>query len=273
MIKEKINAIFYRIRSIRKISFNRRLARVVFTWIYFIGIVAIGGYSVFGAYTGDEDILKQLDWLLLQWSVGHILLLFSLAWFIKIPRSPIIGSKIQTTGYLYTLLGFIVAILKSGAMEGSFSVDSIMAPIGTAVITSLLGWFLGDLLTEEDEYRTGKSLTAESERLADELASFVEAVQSMHAKYIETIKETNLQFTMAKDVTSQLIMALEPLYSSLRELESTEVFSNFGEGVTQLATNLKAAADAAENTSDYLKQTDVLVDTYEKLIKRMADEK
>ncbi len=157
-------------------------------------------------------------------------------------------------------------------MEQSFSVSSILAPIGTAIITSLLGWFLGELLTD-GEYRSEKSVDTESGRVADELSRFIEAIQSLHTKYIETITETNRQFSKARSITSAFNEPFQSINASLKKLEKKDGLANFGDEMLKLIESLRNAAGAAEDTAVFLNQTRVLIDTYEKLIKKIADEK
>ena len=157
-------------------------------------------------------------------------------------------------------------------MEQGFSVSSILAPIGTAIITSLLGWFLGGLLTD-DEYGSKKSLDIESGRVTDELSRFIEAIQSLHAKYIDTITETNRQFSKAKSITSEFNESFKSISASLKKLEKKDGLANFGDEMLKLIASMRNAASGAEDTAVFLNQTRVLIDTYEKLIKKIADEK
>jgi len=120
---------------------------------------------------------------------------------------------IQIEGYLHTLIGFFAAILTLVEIPGvneTPELSSIAFPIGTALLTSIAGWFLGNELTKyriENEDKLSKAvdkLTENIDILANSMSNLTDEVLLTKVKYEKITREyvgimTNL-FTVQKNV-------------------------------------------------------------------------
>lgn len=110
-----------------------------------------GGFGVAVIILILVKFLGLPDILLLATGVVHILCLVYLANKVKNISYLVVsaGNRIQTAGYLHTLIGFAAALLvlsKSG-----FQVSDLSIPLATKLFTSLLGWFFGGEFIAEGE--------------------------------------------------------------------------------------------------------------------------
>ena len=131
-------------KSIRQKSF--------FTTVYMGGVILA---IVLGSFIIYSDFLNP--WLLLIEGVVHLSILVYLGYKIKTPSVKLYaGERIQTAGYLHTLIGFFVAIglLGVGKIEVGKLQDlqKMLLPVSSALITSILGWlFGGEIGAKEDD--------------------------------------------------------------------------------------------------------------------------
>jgi len=235
-------------------------AKNFFDFIYKAGIL-FGLVVVYGAF-------KQWPWAtgfagldLLFFSTGYILLLVLIAWiFIRMPRGRIVGSRVQLAGYLYTLIGFIISILSLDDAE--FSVENLIFPLGTALVTSLLGWFFGGLLIDADEEQYLQTLGAESDRLATEMAEFTSSIEIAHRRYLDTINGAGEEFRIVLETAKGFNELLQPLSETLHELTESRFVDSvqtLSEDFETLRENVQQAAEAAESTATYLDQSKGLI--------------
>ena len=88
---------------------------------------------------------------LLAVSVGHMLGLTVLAWaqVASRQRTPAdlgdVGGRLTTTGYLHTLLGVFASLSQLGRVDllTAAGLSALVTPMGTALITSIIGWWMG----------------------------------------------------------------------------------------------------------------------------------
>lgn len=249
--------------------------------------------------------------VLLWFSLAYILGMFLYAKFkIPKPRIPIISNKIQVAGYLYTLIGFIISVLRLQANH--LKIEEIYVPIGISLATSVLGWFLGGLLADEDNASMDISLKSETDKLANEIQSFSNVISKLHVEYAEAIKDATKEMKklIAKqsslysegdkiveemkknsaDLISNLNQSLEPLGNSVAGISSTlqtlssEVKKNMGKefvdsldtinaGFKNLNTNVGESAKEAKNVADYLGQSRKLIDELKMLLDLIIKER
>ena len=123
-----------------------------FDWIWWIGFF-IAIVSAILLTTNDEFItfITAHQSIILLFGIGHMLILTLFGMLaIKNKASNLdVGSRISTMGYLHTLIGTTVALIlvSSNNSEGSADIlkqmDLIITPIGSALITSIIGWAVG----------------------------------------------------------------------------------------------------------------------------------
>ncbi len=102
----------------------------------------------------------EYTWFLLIEGILHILFLSIWGFSSKSSSFKIFaGERIQTAGYLHTLIGFSVAITLLGT--GSISIEAKetwLAPMGSALVTSILGWLLGGEIAYKEDDSVDKAI-------------------------------------------------------------------------------------------------------------------
>lgn len=165
-------------------SFSPAQAHQAFLWLYWIGVLA--GF-VMALLPG---LGAQEPYLLLGVGVAVVLGLTALAYQLPADQRIPAGERIQTAGYLFTLVGFTAVLLMlpqltgpQGSSEGVL--QAAFGPLGTALATSILGWFLGGevVATGEAPREHGPApsttVAAELERVAEAVSELHRAVQIM----------------------------------------------------------------------------------------------
>jgi len=266
----------------------------LFNHIYYLGMfIAVAG--IFS--TAQEAIigiiyLPDFSNYILLISLTHMLLLIILGFKAARENQPLFGEKIQTAGYLYTLIGFSVALLHISST--GFSLIDIMQPLGSALITSILGWFFGSEIASLGKSSATKSMNHEMDAVAIELAGFLAAIKKAHESYVTTIYKVaddyqslhqqqktiiNHSRHFAEQLESQfnstsktLNCLSESIDAATQRLEKSfnHDFKNASEQITKNAilhaNALKQASMEAKNTGQYLKETKVLINELEKYI-------
>ena len=116
----------------------------ILSYIYLVGIVI-------GVALGLIIINKNLssNYLLIE-GLFHVLILTMFGYTMKEPFKQVIaGSKIETAGYLHTVIGFFVAIALVG--KGDINMDNLLSPISSALLTSIIGWLFGGEISGRGE--------------------------------------------------------------------------------------------------------------------------
>lgn len=242
-------------------------AKKLFNFIYMSGIL-FGMVIVYGTFQKWSWAIEYSGLKLLTFSTSYILLLCFVAWtMIRKPRGRIIGARVQLAGYLYTLIGFIISVL---SMDNSnFTIENLIFPLGTALVTSLLGWFFGGLLSDADEEQYIKTLGTESDRLAAEFADFASSAEIMHKKYLDTIKGAGEEFQMVLETAKVFNELLQPLSEILYELSESRLadsMKELSEDFEKLRKNVQKASEAAEGTATYLDQSKGLITGVEEFL-------
>lgn len=129
----------------KKINFYSKNNLRILSKIYLSGIII-------GVSLGLIIIHKNLssEYLLIE-GLLHLVTLTFLGYTMQKPFEQIIaGSKIETAGYLHTIIGFFVAInlLDKG---GDFDINNLLNPIASALLTSILGWLFGGEISGRGE--------------------------------------------------------------------------------------------------------------------------
>ncbi len=119
-----------------------------FSKFYMGGIFLAGGLGILIVKLEVSSLFLLIE------GIGHLLLLVYLGYKIKIPSDRMYaGDRIQTAGYLHTLVGFSVAIslLGTGKIEVAQieNLQQLLAPMGSALVTSIIGWLLGGEIAGE----------------------------------------------------------------------------------------------------------------------------
>jgi len=139
------------------------MIKMLFSTLWWFGFV-IAIALMIGLYFEVEFIQTHVGGLFLLVGVQHMVILVILGFFaIREKEDNIeIGNRVATMGYLHTLIGTSVALIMTAHYGSDVieHVESIIAPIGSSLITSIIGWAFGKEM-ERDKYRF--KLTAEEE--------------------------------------------------------------------------------------------------------------
>ena len=241
-------------------------------WVYRIGIliaiiIAVSG----GPYLEKLGInLPNYSNKLFYFGVGHMLLLSILGYWAARRDRVITGTKIQTAGYLHTLIGFAAALILL-IPDQERTLNSVLSPLGSAVVTSIIGWFVGGEIIEKQPEKRGGFLDYEMESIAEELNGFAISISVVHKEYIAALKETVSQLERetetlkkAKTISSEIGGLLTPFSASVASLLKNlrEIDSMLLEAKKGLSETTTAAKDVAK----YLNESRVLIEQLEGLL-------
>lgn len=251
-------------------------------------IALTAGQRTILGYEYTDDISHYI----LPYGIVHMLVLILLGIRLPPTKRNVAGDRIQTAGYLYTLIGFSAALLHVAGRN--FELVELMSPLGSALVTSILGWFVGGELSSGKNEEGIPALKSEMSKLAVEIGGFMSNVQRAHTMYIKTIDSaadeyTKLQAAQEKVISSSL-GSLKEAENMLRKVNETSLAlssslekatnslsKSFGEDLLKAtgqilhnakehASALSLAASEAKNASRYLAESRVLIEELERLL-------
>lgn len=238
---------------------------------YWLGIICAGIIAATGNSEFRNSVLpiSDLSGSLLVFGVIHMVFLVLLGFFVAKRDKPLAGGKIQTAGYLHTLIGFAAALLLINSP--TFSLPSLISPLGSAVFTSIIGWFVGGEIAERGSSGRENFIDTKMDAVAKEFEDFAVGIRRIHEKYLTTIRETISELERETDAlrkaritTTDLSEILDPvarlsetLLRNLRELAAKSQEAKEG---------LADTASAARDTAKYLRDSRVLIEQLENLL-------
>jgi archaellum component FlaC len=192
---------------------------MLFSVVWWLGFVIAVGLML-GLYANIAFIERYVGVLFLAVGIQHMVLLVILG-FLSIVQERDdnieVGNRVSTMGYLHTLIGTSVALImtsKFGGAEMIAHIDAIIAPIGSALITSIIGWAFGKEM-ERERYRFKLSSTEESDNALEFLA------QKVTNAGLKIEKSSNLWVENIEKSTNQLISSSKRLEETIRDAEQT----------------------------------------------------
>ena len=233
------------------------MIKILFSVIWWVGFV-IAIMLMIGLYADIEFIRKYAGSLFLLIGIQHMVLLVVLGFFAIKERADNIevASRIATMGYLHTLIGTAVALILT-AQYGSEvieHVENIIAPIGSSLLTSIIGWAFGKEL-ERDKYRLKISSEEESnnalEFLAQKVTHSAILIEKSSILWVETINKSSRQVqNTSQELEKQFTESIE------RTQETTDLLSKSFENIyKKMEKSLEGLTTVMErdlqNTSDY----------------------
>lgn len=271
----------------------------MFNSIYYLGMFI----AVAGIFSTAQDTIIGIAYLpdfssyILLISISHMLLLIALGFKAASENQPLFGEKIQTAGYLHTLIGFSIALLHISNID--FSLIDVMQPLGSALITSILGWFFGSEIASMGKSAATKSINNEMDAVATELSGFLAAIKKAHESYVTTIykvaddyqslhqqqktiinhsthfaEQLESQFNSTSKTLDQLSETIDAATQRLGKSFNHD-FKNASDQILENAiahaNALKQASTEAKNTGQYLKETKVLINELEKYIEYLNE--
>ena len=272
-----------------------------FIYTYACGIII----AMLASITGGQGVIfgkiymEDYSIYILPFSLTHMLLLILLGYRLPLSRRNLAGDRVQTAGYLHTLIGFSAALLHVSTHD--FNLSEIMSPLGSALITSIMGWFAGGELSSTAHNSDVPGIKDEMGKIAIELKDFLTSVQEAHTCYVDTIKGASDEYEKLqekqKEVISKSTEALAEIDETLKTLNdsygeilesvrksSKSISESFGarfhettqqvlENARKHAAALEGAASEAKNTQKYLSESRVLIEELERLLKYVTSAK
>ena len=255
----------------------QRVLDTKFDWAWWIGFIL----AIVTVFIIKFGIMENML-IVLFYGIGHMTLLTFLGLqAIKQGKSNIdIGHRISTMGYLHTLIGTTVALILASNhnSEGQNilnQMDLIIVPIGSALITSIIGWAIGTELersihgTREDTIvdHALNNLSDDINYLGKELRNSTSNWMSSIDKTIEKLEEStdNLESKFEKTLT----VSSSKLDNDSKILMD-KYFSSFDYLFKQLENQIKTTQNSFNNSSDDATKimTNLMV-AFESIFKRM----
>jgi len=160
----------------------------IFKIVYFLGIFFSGVLTFVSSDKNNTEISK-LVWLV---GVSHVFVLAMIGFKMQQSKDKAAaGLRVQTSGYLHTLIGFSGALFQ---LDPQNLLATIVVPLSYALFTSIIGWFFGGELVNEFNEQQGGGIANEAERLIREFKSFSDSLSAIHKQYIQKIKDASDSF-------------------------------------------------------------------------------
>lgn len=220
-----------------------------FSIIYVAGVLAGIAIALSGAFEPEYLLFEGL---------GHLCILVAWGYFV-IPNAvkKEAGDRIQTAGYLHTLIGFSAAIVNLESAAGSGGFSDILYPLGSALSTSIVGWLLGGEISSMGADYEKVFVRSEFDKLAYELATVSENLRHVHSDYVTTIQQSSQAY---KELQAQQ----ESLVNRHQELQQALMQRN--------EANAEELADASSKMSQFLTQTSARLESLDALFARTVND-
>ena len=157
------------------------MVKRLFSISWWVGFLVAVGLMV-GLYM-EIDIIENINSknLFLILGITHMAILVILGFWsiVKFEDDNVeVANRVSTMGYLHTLIGTSIALIAMGSIDNgdiSKSMNLIIIPIGSALITSIIGWAFGKEM-ERDRYRFIPSKREDVENSLEFLAEKIRMV-------------------------------------------------------------------------------------------------
>ena len=254
----------------------------LFVLLYYAGLTLATAIAVSGAqkqlFAGRVYFADYSEHIFAA-ALIHMLVLIA-AGFVIARDKALAGSRVQTAGYLHTLIGFSVAMAHVSVTQ-DFSAGQVMVPLSAALITSILGWlFGGEIATRAAAASAGDVgsgfdvLRSATELLAETMGKTASGIK----KFDHTLVDLSRHLEGAKHKTSHWNGALTKTVEQTRKIADTMASfprDEFREQTKfiplhlgQLNAGLNGATASAVALEDYLKASEMLLQRLEKLIEK-----
>ena len=194
------------------------MIKTLFSISWWVGFLVAVGLMV-GLYM-EIDVIKNINSknLFLILGITHMFLLVILG-FLSIIKSEDdnveVANRISTMGYLHTLIGTSIALIAMGSIENgdiSKNMNLIIIPIGSALITSIIGWAFGKEM-ERDRYRF---ISSKREDVDDSLEFLAEKIRMVGIN----LEATSMGWETSTDrVINKLLATTERLEKNIENAE------------------------------------------------------
>jgi len=223
-------------------------------WLGFVVAIVL----MIGLYADVEFIRDHAGGIFLAVGLQHMLVLVVLGFFAIKERADNfeVGNRVATMGYLHTLIGTSVALILTAkyGSEVIEHVENIIAPIGSSLITSIIGWAFGKEM-EREKYRLRISTEEETnnalEFLAQKVTNSALLIESSSKMWAETLEKSTQQIY---NTSQQVEIELKETAKRSEEMNAllSQSFDNLYKKMEQ---NLEGISTVMErdlkNTSEY----------------------
>lgn len=200
-----------------KLPLNVKLLLKLFEGLYILGIVAALVIATSPLYAKLLPSGAEATSLLLPVSVGHVVLLALVGWVPPRPYNLVTGEKVQTAGYLHTLIGFSATLLLMNSESAGFA--TVLQPLGSALLTSVFGWFLGGQIVGRGAYDVPKTIESESERVAAVLKITSASLGKLNKRQEAVIKKaTEVAEQLSNKLAGQFLDQVKKLGTSIQDI-------------------------------------------------------
>lgn len=186
-----------------------------FTFVYVLGIIL-------GMIIAISQVIPT-EFLLIV-GLSHLLILVVWGFFL-IPQSlkEEAGNRIQTAGYLHTLIGFASALILLGTSDfDQAQLNEVLYPLGSALSTSIVGWLLGGEISSLGENYEKKIVRSEFQQLVDEIKEFTGAIQEVHNAYLSTMTQVYRSYRQLQEEQENLLKKHQDIQYQI--MEETQKF-------------------------------------------------
>jgi len=263
----------------------------VFTILMWLGL-SIALYMALGP-------VFALEWrpnLLLKVSIGHMISLSIIAWIIVLFKKGDnieIGSRLGTTGYLHTLIGTCAALIAASSFDGNNAneIQQIIKPIGAALGTSIIGWWMGkeiqvwstkketkETSSDEEVDQAFRKLASSVRKLSDKLDTsgdkWETSVNQLGDKINKTeqkIGDINRNLTTIVSTSATLSKSLSNAGSNMKS--AVKASSNIASEMQTLADEAKSTATQLNKTNESLKNVNKIIAEADKLLALLRRER
>lgn len=255
----------------------------IFLGAYWLGI--LGALAIMYADAPRLLFVEQM---------GHMAVLVLLGLVVPRHDRPPVGMRVQTAGYLHTLIGFAAALLLVHGAGSGFELGTILPPLGSALGTSIIGWFFGGEIEAAGREGPVASIEGEMDAVAAELRGFSAGVRKVHEDYIASLRGMEKDYkslheknrAMVEDYAklassvaakaAELLTAMESARKGLTGIEEAMSKSGLAELPAQLkavsanmgdlASGISEAAGQSRQVAKYLGDSRLLVEELGRLI-------
>ncbi|AFZ42593.1 hypothetical protein PCC7418_0359 [Halothece sp. PCC 7418] len=239
-----------------------------FTFIYVLGIL-LGMVIAISQVFSTEILLIE--------GLSHLFILVIWGFFF-LPQSQKeeAGNRIQTAGYLHTLIGFASALILLGSSAfNQGELNAILYPLGSALSTSIVGWLLGGEISSLGENYEKKRVKSEFQQLIDEIQEFTGAIQEVHSTYLSTMTQVYRSYRQLQEEQENLLRQHQDLQSRIMEetqnfhynlfTTNTEATQELNQLFTQSSERLQELETLVARTTEEMKHLDPLLDSFSQL--------
>lgn len=169
---------------------NRIGIRISYNHIFFLYVSGII-ISLIIAFLPFSQIDRIKVNIVSTFGVTHVILL-SLLGYKLVKKSELIkiGQRIQTAGYLYTLIGFAISL---SLIKSNFQISDLSLPLSGALITSIIGWFVGGEIVAKGEENKTKDLIESTLSEIEKYSRLILETQKNNLKFIENSYEKHFE--------------------------------------------------------------------------------